>query len=376
MRGSRAGLCGSWQSAQPMTTRRPCQPSSRLPCAPPCPRFGLREMALRAQPVALIQRRPLAALERQQLDVVGRMAGRAEAAGLLRVHRLDVLVRVGDALVSQDQLPAEMTRGAGVLTEVRRAHAERGSPRDGAKPARECRRRAGGAERDFERLATRSRPETLPGAAETVFSAPGSSVALRVGTTGPFRARGVGTGSPCGAPSSARPPTRSRSPQADHEHQCHAKTIVACNRRPDHGTPSLPPATVPPGARRRPCREFAADVALSAIGPLRVRCSDLCDGRGPPRGTRGNSPGVQRVRNRWRLAARCLPRQLRRGQCFPIQRGIRPARGARSRGTGDSGRSDPCWEARSPSARIADVTLEAHTHLGMRRHRHVGVETL
>ena len=73
------------------------------PPLPPIEPFAVRavahastcaKVALRAQPVALVQRRALAALERQQLDVLGRMAGRAEGAGLLWVHRLDILVRI------------------------------------------------------------------------------------------------------------------------------------------------------------------------------------------------------------------------------------------------------------------------------------------
>jgi len=46
------------------------------------------------------------------------MAGRAGRAGLRRVERLDVLVGVGDPLVSQNRSPAEMTRRTRVLAEV------------------------------------------------------------------------------------------------------------------------------------------------------------------------------------------------------------------------------------------------------------------
>jgi hypothetical protein len=49
------------------------------------------------------------------------MAGRAEGAGLLRVHRLNVLVRVSDALLAHDDLPPEMTGRARILTEGARA---------------------------------------------------------------------------------------------------------------------------------------------------------------------------------------------------------------------------------------------------------------
>ena len=73
------------------------------------PGVCLGEVALGTQPVALIEGRPLAALERQVFDVVGRMAGRAEGPGLRRVHRADVLVGVGDALLGHDELSAEMT---------------------------------------------------------------------------------------------------------------------------------------------------------------------------------------------------------------------------------------------------------------------------
>jgi len=81
------------------------------------PRVRLPEMALTAQAVGLIQGRPLATLERQLFDIVTRMAGGALGSGLLRMHRLDVLMGVGNALSGHDELSAEMTRGAGILRE-------------------------------------------------------------------------------------------------------------------------------------------------------------------------------------------------------------------------------------------------------------------
>jgi hypothetical protein len=51
-----------------------------------CPRFSLREVALRAEAVRVIERRAFSALERKELDIVGRVASGAQSA---RLHGVD-----------------------------------------------------------------------------------------------------------------------------------------------------------------------------------------------------------------------------------------------------------------------------------------------
>ena len=130
------------------------------------PRFRLRKVALGTQAISVIERRTLAALERKKFDIVGGMTGRAGRTGLPGMHRLDVLVRIGDALVSHHDSSSQMTGRTGELAYVGCARAQGGSQSDASKFPR-CRRHGiDGAYRHFEQFLPRSFPLRYRGSAD------------------------------------------------------------------------------------------------------------------------------------------------------------------------------------------------------------------
>ena len=160
------------------------------------------------------------------------------------------------------------------------------------------------------------------GTACTVASAPGSRVALRAAVA---ESTGATTASRRGLvpPHLVRP---SRQPEASHAAATHSGgDTQPC---PAHGAPPAPAATSSAGRVNAPRLGIERDVALAAVGPLRVRRPDFRDGGGAGVAGEAVLPELQIVRDRRRAAVRCHRRQLRPDRRGPRQRGVRPGRAA------------------------------------------------